>query len=107
MPETDITSPKLTLAGEATAIDIDQANIVQPIAEEKVEKPAIKDEPKGEKKDSKKIKKKSKKRSKSKKSKKSDKGSVAKKAVSPQMPETDITSPKLTLAGEATAIDID
>ncbi|KRX87504.1 hypothetical protein T01_5180, partial [Trichinella spiralis] len=35
MPETDITSPKLTLAGEATAIDIDQANIVQPIAEEK------------------------------------------------------------------------
>ncbi|KRY41404.1 hypothetical protein T01_421 [Trichinella spiralis] len=72
MPETDITSPKLTLAGEATAIDIDQANIVQPIAEEKVEKPAIKDEPKGEKKDSKKIKKKSKKRTKSKKGKKSD-----------------------------------
>ncbi|KRX14213.1 hypothetical protein T07_1335, partial [Trichinella nelsoni] len=71
MPETDITSPKLTLATEATAIDVDQPNIVPPISEEKVEKPVMKAEPKVEKKDSKKIKKRSKKRSKSKKSKKS------------------------------------
>ncbi|KRZ81766.1 hypothetical protein T08_13266 [Trichinella sp. T8] len=44
--------------------------MVPPIADENVEKPVIKDEPKGEKKHSKKIKKKSKKRSKSKKSNK-------------------------------------
>ncbi|KRX12111.1 hypothetical protein T07_8750 [Trichinella nelsoni] len=42
MPEKDITSPKLTLATEATAIDVDQLNIVPPISEEKVEKPVIK-----------------------------------------------------------------
>ncbi|XP_003382297.1 hypothetical protein Tsp_09137, partial [Trichinella spiralis] len=71
MPETDITSPKLTLASEVTAIDVDQPNTVPPISEEKVEKPVIEAEPKVEKKDSKKIKKKSKKRSKSKKSNKS------------------------------------
>ncbi|KRX11269.1 hypothetical protein T07_9186, partial [Trichinella nelsoni] len=39
MPETDITTPKLTLAIEATAIDVDQLNIVPPMSEEKVEKP--------------------------------------------------------------------
>ncbi|OUC48709.1 hypothetical protein D917_06013 [Trichinella nativa] len=65
------------------------------------------DEPKGEKKDSKKIKKRSKKRSKSKKSKKTVEDTVAKDAESSQMPETDIISPKLTLANEATAINVD
>ncbi|KRX19678.1 hypothetical protein T07_13308 [Trichinella nelsoni] len=94
MVETDITSPKLTLAGEITAMDIDQPNIVPPIAEEKVEKPLIKGEQKDEKKDSKKIKKKSKKRSKSKKTKKSDDDRVAGKAVSSQIAKTDIKSPK-------------
>ncbi|KRX28520.1 hypothetical protein T09_7418, partial [Trichinella sp. T9] len=57
MPETDIISPKDSLANEVTAIDVDQPIIVPPIAEEAVEKPVIKEEPKGEKKDSKKIKK--------------------------------------------------
>ncbi|KRY05674.1 hypothetical protein T01_12409, partial [Trichinella spiralis] len=98
MPETDITSPKLTLASEVTAIDVDQPNIVGPISEEKVEKPVTEAEPKVEKKDSKKIKKKSKKRSKSKKIKKTVADTVDKQAASSQMPETDITSPKLTLA---------
>ncbi|KRY25397.1 hypothetical protein T03_11775, partial [Trichinella britovi] len=67
MPETDIISPKLTLDNEATAINIDQLNMVPPIAKAAVEKPVIKDERKGEKEASKKINKKSKKRSKSKK----------------------------------------
>ncbi|KRY25111.1 hypothetical protein T03_7404, partial [Trichinella britovi] len=67
MPETDIISPKITFDNEVTAINIDQLNMVPPIDEAAVEKPVIKDEPKGGKKDSKKIKKKSKKRSKSKK----------------------------------------
>ncbi|KAL1246289.1 Zonadhesin [Trichinella spiralis] len=107
MPETDITSPKLTLASEATAIDADQPNIVPPKTEKAVEKPMIKDERKGEKKDSKKIKKKSKKGSKSKKSKKTEKDTASNKALCSQMPETDITSPKLTLASEVTAIDAD
>ncbi|KRX29284.1 hypothetical protein T05_1503, partial [Trichinella murrelli] len=57
MPETDIISPKFTLANEVTAIHVDQPIIVPPIAEEAVAKPVIKEEPKGEKKDSKKIKK--------------------------------------------------
>ncbi|XP_003368575.1 conserved hypothetical protein [Trichinella spiralis] len=107
MPETDIPSPKLTLASEVTAKDVDQANIVPPISEEKVEKPVTEAEPKVEKKDSKKIKKKSKKRSKSKKIKKTVEDTVADQAASSQMPETDITSPKLTLASEVTAIDVD
>ncbi|KRX28443.1 hypothetical protein T06_7841, partial [Trichinella sp. T6] len=50
-------SPKTTLDNEVTAINIDHLNIVPPIAEAAVEKPVIKDEPKGEKKASKKIKK--------------------------------------------------
>ncbi|KRX31447.1 hypothetical protein T06_10936, partial [Trichinella sp. T6] len=58
MPEMDIISPKLTFDNEVTAINIDQLNMVPPIAEAAVEKPVIKDEPKGEKKASKKIKKK-------------------------------------------------
>ncbi|KRX19655.1 hypothetical protein T07_12585 [Trichinella nelsoni] len=78
MPETDITSPKVTLASEATAMEVDQPNIVPPIAEEAVEKPVVKDEPKGVKKDSKKMKKKSKKRSKTKKSNKHVEDKVAK-----------------------------
>ncbi|KRY33225.1 hypothetical protein T01_16225 [Trichinella spiralis] len=107
MPETDTLSPKLTLASEVTAIDVDQPNIVPSISEEKGEKPVIGAEPKGGKKDSKKIKKKSKKRSKSKKTKKTEKDTAAKEAASSQMPETDITSPKLALASEVTAIDVD
>ncbi|KRY09693.1 hypothetical protein T12_5028 [Trichinella patagoniensis] len=99
MPETDITSPKLTLAGEITATDIDQPSTVEPIAEEKVEKPVIKNEAKGEKKGSKKIKK-SKKRSKSKSSKKTVEDTVAKDAASSQMPKTDIKSPKRILPTE-------
>ncbi|KRX33507.1 hypothetical protein T09_8198, partial [Trichinella sp. T9] len=95
MPETDIRSPKLTLENEATAINVDQLNMVPPIAEEAVDKTVIKDEPQGERKDSKKIKKKPKKRSKSKKSKKSVEDTVAEEAASSQMPETDIRSPKL------------
>ncbi|KRY02156.1 hypothetical protein T01_7882, partial [Trichinella spiralis] len=46
MPETDITSPKLALASEVTAIDVEQPNIVGPISEEKVEKPVTEAEPK-------------------------------------------------------------
>ncbi|XP_003382155.1 conserved hypothetical protein [Trichinella spiralis] len=107
IPETDITSPKLTPASEVTAINVDQLDIVSPIAEETDEKPEITDEPKGEKKDSKKIKKKSKKRSQSKKTKKTEKDTAAKEAASSQIPETDIKSPKLTLASEVTAIDVD
>ncbi|KRY04982.1 hypothetical protein T03_9327, partial [Trichinella britovi] len=80
---------------------------VPPIAKAAVEKPVIKDEPKGEKKDSKKIKKKSKKRSKSKKSKKSVEDTVAIAAASSEMPETDNISPKPTLDNEATAINVD
>ncbi|KRY12533.1 hypothetical protein T03_1185, partial [Trichinella britovi] len=56
-PETDNISPKPTLDNEATAINVDQLNMVPPIAEAAVEKPVIKDEPKGEKKDSEKEKK--------------------------------------------------
>ncbi|KRX52167.1 hypothetical protein T09_6051 [Trichinella sp. T9] len=107
MPETDIISPKLTLDNEATAINVDQLNMVPPIAEAAVEKPVIKDEPQGERKDSKKIKKKSKKRSKSKKSKRSVEDAGAKETASYQMPESDIKSPKLTLENEATAINVD
>ncbi|KRX56191.1 hypothetical protein T09_13923 [Trichinella sp. T9] len=107
MPKADITSPKLTLASEVTARDVDQPNIVPPIAEETVEKPVIKDEPKVEKKDFKKSKKRSKKRTKSKKSKKIVEDTVAKEAASSQMPKADITSPKFTLASEATAINLD
>ncbi|KRY05000.1 hypothetical protein T01_6647, partial [Trichinella spiralis] len=55
----------------------------------------------------KKIKKKSKKRSKSKKTKRTEKDIAAKEAASSQIPETDITSPKLTLASEVTAINVD
>ncbi|KRX29918.1 hypothetical protein T06_1735, partial [Trichinella sp. T6] len=72
-------------------------NIVPPIAEAAVEKPLIKDEPKGEKKDSKNIKKKSKKRFKLEKRKKTVENEVAKEAASSQMPETDTISPKPTL----------
>ncbi|KRY24509.1 hypothetical protein T03_10778, partial [Trichinella britovi] len=39
MPETDIISPKITLDNEATAINVDQLNMVPPIAEAAVEKP--------------------------------------------------------------------
>ncbi|OUC48708.1 hypothetical protein D917_06012 [Trichinella nativa] len=52
-------------------------------------------------------KKKSKKRSKSKKNKKTVEDAVAKEAESSQIPETDIISPKLTLASEVTAINVD
>ncbi|KRZ46822.1 hypothetical protein T02_15924, partial [Trichinella nativa] len=38
MPETDIISPKLTLDNEVTAINVDQLNMVPPIAEEAVDK---------------------------------------------------------------------
>ncbi|KRX34546.1 hypothetical protein T06_3863, partial [Trichinella sp. T6] len=106
-PETDIISPKLTFDNEVTAINIDQLNMVPPIAEAAVEKPVIKDEPIGEKKAFKKIKKKSKKRSKSKKSKKTVEDAVAKEAASSQMPETDTISPKPTWDNEVTAINID
>ncbi|KRY33667.1 hypothetical protein T03_16600 [Trichinella britovi] len=78
MPETDIISPKITLDNEVTAINVDQLHMVPPIADENVEKPVIKNEPKGEKKHSKKIKKKSKKRSKSKKSNKPVDDEIAK-----------------------------
>ncbi|KAL1238602.1 Zonadhesin [Trichinella spiralis] len=105
--ETDITSPKFTLASEDTAVDVDQQNIVPTIPEETVEKPLLRDEPKGEKKDSKKIKKKSKKRTKSKKTKKTEKDIAAKEAASSQETETDITSRKLALASEVTAINVD
>ncbi|KRX32380.1 hypothetical protein T06_9885, partial [Trichinella sp. T6] len=107
MPETDIISPKLTLDNEVTAINVDQLNMVPPMAAAVVEKPVIKDEPKREKEASKKIKKKSKKRWKSKKSKKSVEDTVAKNAAFSQIPETDIISPKLTLDNEVTAINDD
>ncbi|KRY13145.1 hypothetical protein T12_11877 [Trichinella patagoniensis] len=107
IPEADITSPKLTLATEVTAIDVHQPNIVPPISEETIEKSVIKDEPKFEKKDFKKSKKRSKKRTKSKKSKKIVKDTVTEKAASSQMPKMDSISPKLTLANEVTAIDLD
>ncbi|KRX30286.1 hypothetical protein T09_15807, partial [Trichinella sp. T9] len=90
------------LANEVTAMDVDQSIIVPPIAKDTVEKPVKKDESKTEKKDSKKIKKKSKKRSKSKKTKKTVEDTVAKGATSCQMPETDIISPKDSLANEVT-----
>ncbi|KRY04648.1 hypothetical protein T01_451, partial [Trichinella spiralis] len=44
--ETDNKSPKFTQASEVTAVDIDQPNIVPPIAEETAEKPVITVEPK-------------------------------------------------------------
>ncbi|KRX29928.1 hypothetical protein T09_4178, partial [Trichinella sp. T9] len=66
------------LANEVTAINVDQLNMVPPIAEGAVEKPKIRDEPIGEQKASKKIKKKSKKRSKSKKSNKPVDDKIAK-----------------------------
>ncbi|KRX31397.1 hypothetical protein T06_5247, partial [Trichinella sp. T6] len=93
-------SPKLTLDNEVPAINIDQLNIVPPIAEAAVEKPVIKDEPIGEKKASKKIKKKSKKRSKSKRRKKTVEDTIAKAAACSQMPETDTISPKPTWDNE-------
>ncbi|KRY04995.1 hypothetical protein T03_12028, partial [Trichinella britovi] len=80
--------------------------MVPPIAEAAVEKPVIKDEPKGGKEASKKIKK-SNKRSKSKKSMTTVEDTVAKEAESSQIPETDIISPKLTLDNEVTAINKD
>ncbi|KRY05237.1 hypothetical protein T03_6417, partial [Trichinella britovi] len=95
------------LANEVTAIHVDQPIIVPSIAEETVAKPVIKEEPKGEKKYSKMIKKKSKKRSKSKKSKKMVEDTLAKGATSSQMPETNIISPKDSLANEVTAMDAD
>ncbi|KRX31650.1 hypothetical protein T09_15715, partial [Trichinella sp. T9] len=95
------------LANEVTAINVDQLNMVPPIAEDAVEKPNKKDEPKGEKKDSKKIKKKSKKRSKSKKSKKSDEDTGTEEAASSQTPETDIIPHKPMWDNEVTAINID
>ncbi|KRY04154.1 hypothetical protein T01_11620, partial [Trichinella spiralis] len=49
----------------------------------------------------------SKKRSKSKKTKESEKDIAAKEAASSQIPETDITSRKLALASEVTAINVD
>ncbi|KAL1246091.1 Zonadhesin [Trichinella spiralis] len=107
IPETDITSRKLALASEVTAINVDQLDIVPSIAKETDEKPVITGEPKGEKKDSKKIKKKSKKRSKSKKTKRTEKDIAAKEAASSQVTETDITSPNLALASEVTAINVD
>ncbi|KRY13092.1 hypothetical protein T01_1107, partial [Trichinella spiralis] len=82
-------------------------DIVPSIAKETDEKPVITGEPKGEKKDSKKIKKKSKKRSKSKKTKKTEKDTAAKESASSQETETDITSRKLALASEVTAINVD
>ncbi|KAL1238605.1 Zonadhesin, partial [Trichinella spiralis] len=104
--ETDITSPKLTLASEVTAINVDQLDIVPSIPEETDEKPVIRIT-ESEKKDSKKIKKKSKKRTKSKKTKETEKDIAAKEAASSQIPETDITSPNLALASEVTAINVD
>ncbi|KAL1232265.1 Laminin subunit [Trichinella spiralis] len=92
---------------EITAAVSDEAVNVQPITVEKKPDEFIKEVQKIEKEDSKKIKKKSKKRSKSKKSKKTVEDTVAKEAASSQMPETDIPSPKLTLASEVTAIDVD
>ncbi|KRY04470.1 hypothetical protein T01_11886, partial [Trichinella spiralis] len=47
IPETDITSPNLALASEVTAINVDQLDIVPPIAEETDKKPVITVEPKG------------------------------------------------------------
>ncbi|KRX12504.1 hypothetical protein T07_9891, partial [Trichinella nelsoni] len=94
-------------AQEITAAVSDETNIVQPITVEKKPDEFIKEVQKIEKKHSKKIKKRSKKRSKSKKSKQSVEDTVTKKVASSQMPETDITSPKLTLATETTAIDVD
>ncbi|KRX31287.1 hypothetical protein T09_8843, partial [Trichinella sp. T9] len=93
-PETDIIPPKPMWDNEVTAINIDQLNIVPPIAEAAVEKRVMRDELKGEKKDSKKLKKKSKKRSKSEKSKKTVEDTGAKEAASSQTPETDIIPPK-------------
>ncbi|KRX51287.1 hypothetical protein T06_849, partial [Trichinella sp. T6] len=107
MPETDTIIPKITLDNEVTAINVDQLNMVPPIAVEAVDKAVVKDEPQGERKDSKKIKKKSKKRSKSKKSKKSVEDTVAKDAESSQIPKTDIIIPKITLDNEVTAINVD
>ncbi|XP_003367172.1 putative ComB, accessory factor for ComA, partial [Trichinella spiralis] len=69
--------------------------------------PLLKDEPKGEKKDFKKIRKKSKKRRKSKKTKKAEKDTAAKEAAYSQETETDITSRKLALVSEVTAINVD
>ncbi|KAL1246097.1 Ubiquitin carboxyl-terminal hydrolase puf, partial [Trichinella spiralis] len=105
--ETDITSLNLALASEVTAINVDQLDIVPSIPEETDEKPVITDIPKGEKKDSEKIKKKSKKRTKSKKTKKTEKDTAAKEGATSQVTETDITSPKFTLASEDTAVDVD
>ncbi|KRX49673.1 hypothetical protein T06_902, partial [Trichinella sp. T6] len=107
IPKTDIIIPKITLDNEVTAINVDQLNMVPPIAEEAVDKAVVKDEPQGERKDTKKIKKKSKKRSKSKKSKKTVEDTVAKDAESSQIPKTDIISPKITLDNEVTAINVD
>ncbi|KRX33300.1 hypothetical protein T06_2282, partial [Trichinella sp. T6] len=107
IPKTDIIIPKITLDNEVTAINVDQLNMVPPIAEEAVDKAVVKDEPQGERKDYKKIKKKSKKRSKSKKSKKSVEDTVAKDAESSQIPKTDIISPKIALDNEVTAINVD
>ncbi|XP_003367298.1 conserved hypothetical protein [Trichinella spiralis] len=104
IPETDITSLKLTLASEVTAINVDQLDIVPSIPEETDKKPEITDVPKAEKKDSKKIKKKSKKRTKSKKTKETEKDIAAKEGAISQIPETDITSPNRALGRELTAI---
>ncbi|XP_003368739.1 conserved hypothetical protein [Trichinella spiralis] len=88
-------------------LNVDQLDIAPSIPEETDEKPVITDIPKGEKKDSGKIKKKSKKRTKSKKTKKTEKDRAAKEGATTQVTETDITSPKFTLASEDTAVDVD
>ncbi|KAL1236677.1 Protein SCAF11 [Trichinella spiralis] len=114
--ETDITSPKFTLASEDTAVDVDQQNIVPTIPEETVEKPLLRMNRKV-KKDSKKIKKKSR-SGRIKETKKTEKDIAAKEAASSQdrngyyitetgLAKTDITSRKLALASEVTAINVD
>ncbi|XP_003367707.1 conserved hypothetical protein, partial [Trichinella spiralis] len=90
IPETDITSPNLALASEVTATNVDQLDIVPPIAEETDKKPVITDIPKGEKKDSKKIKKKSKKLTMSIKDHKFEQYLVLNERATSQVTETDI-----------------
>ncbi|KRX32552.1 hypothetical protein T05_14773, partial [Trichinella murrelli] len=105
--QTENTVMKPPTTTEITEAVSDETVIVEPNTVEKKPDEYIKEVQEIEKKDSKKTKKKSKERSKLKKSKKTDEATAANMALCTEMPETEIMSPKITLANEVTAIHVD
>ncbi|KRY44674.1 hypothetical protein T03_2880, partial [Trichinella britovi] len=105
--QTENTVMKPPTTTEITEAVSDEKVIVEPNAVEKKPDEFINEVQEIQKKDSKKTKKKSKKRSKLKKSKKTDEHTAANTALCTEMPETEIMSPKITLANEVTAIHVD